>query len=80
MLNHIDETRRAWLVQIARKTFVAVAVIAIGAVVDVIPEKIAELAVWVGIAFLLMAAVAPSWLLKRALEQHPTHPGAEGEA
>ena len=78
MLTHMDETRKAWLKQIARKIFLIVALIAIGAAVDLVPGKIAELSVWLGVGLFLLAAVSPPWLLERALGQPRTRTGAEG--
>lgn len=80
MLTYIDETRQAWLKQIARKIFFIVALIAIGAAVDLVPEKIAELSVWLGVGIFLVAAVSPPWLLERTLGQPMTRSRAEGNA
>ncbi|WP_164103816.1 hypothetical protein [Candidatus Laterigemmans baculatus] len=78
MLTHIDETRKAWLKQIARKIFIVVALIAIAGAIDLVPGKIAELSVWLGAGLFLLAAVSPPWLLERVAGQPITRNGAEG--
>lgn len=64
---HFDETRRAAVQEAARRIFYLVGAIAIGAVMDLMPDKIAEAAIGVGIAALLTAAIAPLRLLPRSL-------------
>jgi len=78
MLTHIDETRKVWLKQIARKIFIVVALIAIGGAIDLVPGKIAELSVWLGLGLFLLAAVSPPWLLERVAGQPTTRNEAEG--
>jgi len=78
MLTHIDETRKVWLKQIARKIFIVVALIAIGGAIDLVPGKIAELSVWLGLGLFLLAAVSPPWLLERVAGRPTTRNEAEG--
>lgn len=58
-----DDARVGPLKEIARRVFSVVGAIAILAVLDLLPEKIAEIAVGVGVVALLAAAVAPLRLL-----------------
>ncbi len=65
MLYRIDEARRNALFVLAKRIGFAVGVIALGAVVDLIPERFAELSLGIGVCVLLAAAVLPLPLLGR---------------
>ena len=65
MPSPIDEYRATALLALARRIVFVVGLIAIGAVVDVIPEKIAELSLGIGICLMLASAVAPIEFLNR---------------